>query len=136
MLVFSGFFIKGEAQKTVQFLKGEFNSNGEFDQWTEWVTGKYKDGTKVEYRAMLSAAKKGCKITVETKNISNGKIQLLVVFGYSMPNVSTQMTGFEKVSIKSGESESTTYVSGYCGGKGNDYKACYACAHEYKLYLQ
>ncbi|MEQ1796724.1 MAG: hypothetical protein ABL872_02160 [Lacibacter sp.] len=124
------------AQKTIQYLRGEFNSNGAFDQWTAWQSGTFKNGVKIEFRAMLSASKKGCKITVETKNVTSEKIKLMVIFGYSIQNVSTQMTGFEKISVKPGEAETTTYVAGYCGSKGNDYKTCYSCDHEYKLTLQ
>ena len=136
LLVCFGFAFTAPAQNTYQSLNGEFESDGAFGQWTAWKKGEFANGTKVECRAMLSATKKGCKVTVETKNVSAAKIKLLVVFTYDIPNVTTEMTGFEKVSVSPGEVETTTYVSSYCGGKGNDYKACYSCGHVFKLFLK
>jgi len=136
LLVCSCFALTATAQQKIQFLSGDFESDGAFDQWTEWKKGEFVNGTKVECRAKLSASKKGCKVTVETKNVSADKIKLLVVFTYDIPNVTTEMTGFEKVSVSLGEVETTTYVSSICGGKGNDYKACYSCGHVFKLFLK
>ncbi len=136
LVICFGLILSVHAQKVVTSLNGEFDKNGAFDKWTEWKSGEFPNGVKVECRAMLSASKKGCKVTVETKNVSGDKINVLVVFTYDIPNVTTEMTGFEKASIKSGEVISTTYVSSYCGGKGNDYQACYDCGHVFKLFLK
>ena len=136
LFVIGGFVLNAHSQNTYQSLSGDFDSKGAFDKWTEWTKGKYSNGTIVEYRAMLSASKKGCKVTVEIKNLSENKIKMLVSFSYSIPKITTPMTGFEKISIKPGEVESTSYVSSFCGGKGNDYNACYSCGHSYELVVQ
>ncbi|MDP4284489.1 MAG: hypothetical protein Q8891_08705 [Bacteroidota bacterium] len=135
-LALLGLYVKADAQTVVQYLSGDFKSDGEFGKWTEWVTGKYGNGIKVEYRAMLSESKKGCTVTVETKNISENKINLLVVSGYDIPKVTSQMTDFKKITVKPDETESVSFVSSYCGGKNNDYSTCYSCGHEYKIYLK
>jgi len=133
-LMLVALFVNTNAQTTVEYLKGDFKSDGAFDKWTEWVTGKYKSGTTVAYRAMLSESKKGCKVTIETKNVSAYAITLIVLNGYDVPNVSRQMTEFKKIKVKPNETESTSFVSNYCGGKNNDYNKCYSCGHEYKIY--
>lgn len=136
LLVCFGLVLSIHAQKVFTSLNGEFDSDGAFDKWTAWKSGEFPNGVKIECSAMLSVSKKGCKVTVETKNISADKIKMLAVFTYNIPNVTTEMTGFEKISIKAGEVESTFYVSGYCGGKDNDYQACYGCGHVFKLFLK
>lgn len=136
LLIIGGFVLNGYSQKTYQVLEGSFDSKGAFDKWTEWTKGKYSNGTIVEHRAMLSSSKKGCKVTVEIKNLSENKIKMLVSFAYSIPKITIPMTGFEKISIKPGEVVSTSYVSSFCGGKGNDYNACYNCDHSYEIILK
>lgn len=136
LLLIGGFGLSVYSQKTYQVLKGDFDSKGDFDKWTEWTKGKYSNGTIVEYRAMLSAPKKGCKVTVEIKNLSEDKIKMLVIFYYDIPKITLPMTGFEKLSIKSGEVATTSYTSSFCGGKGNDYNACYNCGHSYEIVLK
>ncbi|GAB2811918.1 hypothetical protein [Ferruginibacter profundus] len=131
-----GCLLQANAQKVFTSLNGEFDSDGAYDKWTAWKQGEFPNGTKIECRAMLSASKKGCKITVETKNVSADKIKVLVVFTYNIPNVTTEMTGFEKESIAAGATVSTSYTASYCGGKGNDYAACYSCGHVFKIFLK
>ncbi len=136
LLVISGFVVSVYSQNTYQALEGDFDRKGEFDKWNEWTKGKYSNGTIVEYRGMLSASKKGCKVTVEVKNLSEDKIKMLVSFSYNIPKITIPMTGFEKISIKPSEIVSTSYTSSFCGGKSNDYNACYSCGHSFEIVLK